>query len=95
MTAPKDQRDDLVGFQSSAAARPLSECIRDALDAYFAVLDGHETAGLYQLVIREVERPLLEAVLAHTNQNQSLAAQMLGMSRGTLRKKLREHDISL
>ena len=95
MTTPKEQPDDLVGIKSSAAARPLSECIRDALDAYFVVLDGHETAGLYQLVIREVERPLLEAVLAHTNQNQSLAAQMLGMSRGTLRKKLREHDISL
>lgn len=74
-------------------SRPLADCVRDAMRDYFAALDGHDVSGLYQMVIREVEKPLLEAVLQHTGNNQSQAAQVLGMNRGTLRKKLREHDL--
>ncbi|NKC15679.1 MAG: Fis family transcriptional regulator [Gammaproteobacteria bacterium] len=73
--------------------KSLCDCVSDAIDAYFAALDGHETAGLYQMVLREVERPLLQRVLAQTSGNQSVAAQILGLSRGTLRKKLKEHGL--
>ena len=74
--------------------KPLCDCVSDAVDAYFAALGGHETTGLYQMVLREVERPLLQRVLAETGGNQSVAAQVLGVSRGTLRKKLREHGLN-
>jgi Fis family transcriptional regulator, factor for inversion stimulation protein len=77
----------------SALQRPLSDCVRDSLEAYFKTLGDHETTGLYQLVLREVEKPLLEAVLQHTDNNQSNAALVLSISRGTLRKKLKEHDL--
>ncbi len=71
----------------------LSDCVRTSLDAYFHALDGHDTTDLYQMVLREVERPMFEAVLEYTKQNQSAAAQVLGISRGTLRKKLRDHGM--
>lgn len=93
MMPPQDGGPE-AAFPQASGVKPLSERVRDALSDYFAALDGHDTAGLYQLVIREVERPLLEAVLQHANQNQSVAAQILGMSRGTLRKKMREHKLS-
>ncbi len=71
----------------------LNECVRTSLSAYFDALDGHDTTDLYQMVLREVERPMFEAVLEHTGHNQSAAAQLLGISRGTLRKKLREYGM--
>ena len=67
---------------------PLRECVRDALNAYFRQLDGHAPADLYKMVIAEVEQPLLETVMQHTQGNQTQAAQALGISRSTLRKKL-------
>ena len=72
---------------------PLRECVKDALVSYFATLDGHDCGGLYELVMREVEAPLLEAALEYVGGNQSKAAQMLGINRGTLRKKLRLHGL--
>jgi Fis family transcriptional regulator len=56
-------------------------------------LDGHEPAHLYQLVLQEVERPLLESVMEYTRGNQSKASIVLGLNRGTLRKKLKQYDI--
>ncbi len=73
---------------------PLRDHAQRALSDYFASLDGHHPARLYDLVIREVEEPLFRAVLVHCDGNQSLAAGMLGINRGTLRKKLREFGLS-
>ena len=73
---------------------PLRKCVRDAIDNYFAQLDGHTCNGLYRLVIGEVEAPLFEAVMLNAEGNQTLAAEMLGISRGTLRKKLKEYGLS-
>jgi Fis family transcriptional regulator len=72
---------------------PLRDCVRDAVDYYFAQLGGYPADGLYQLVLREVEAPLLECVLRHAQGNQSRAAEILGINRGTLRKKLKEYGI--
>ena len=69
---------------------PLREHTERALSDYFASLDGHRPAHLYDLVMREVEEPLFRAVLDHCAGNQSRAATILGINRGTLRKKLRE-----
>ena len=71
----------------------LKEQVRIAVERYFAQLDGETVVGLYAMVIAEVEKPLIEAVLNHTGGNQSKAAQVLGMSRSTLRKKIQQYEI--
>ena len=95
MSADKIKSRD-VGAKSkslSTLERPLNECVRESVDAYFETLGEHEVTGLYQMVLREVEKPLLQAVLEQTAHNQSNAAQVLGMRRGTLRKKLKDHGL--
>lgn len=66
----------------------------EALNTYFANLNGHRPAQLYDLVMREVEEPLFRAVLDYVEGNQSRAAVILGINRGTLRKKLREFGLA-
>ncbi|MFT6625775.1 MAG: Fis family transcriptional regulator [Cycloclasticus sp.] len=73
--------------------RPLCQQVKHALENYFSQLDGHEVVDLHALVISEVEKPLFEAVLNHTKSNQSKAAKILGLSRGTLRKKLASYQL--
>jgi|OpeIllAssembly_1097287.scaffolds.fasta_scaffold2333922_1 Fis family transcriptional regulator len=72
---------------------PLREYVRDAVEHYFAQLGDHPAGGLYELVMREVEAPLLECVLRQTQGNQSRAAELLGINRGTLRKKLKGYGL--
>jgi Fis family transcriptional regulator len=67
---------------------PLRECVRTAVRAYLSNMAGQEVQGLHRLVMDEVERPLIETVLESTNNNQSVTARILGISRSTLRKKL-------
>ncbi len=66
----------------------------EALQSYFETLNGHKPAHLYDLVMREVEEPLFKVVMDHVEGNQSRAAIILGINRGTLRKKLKEFGIS-
>ena len=72
---------------------PLSECVEAALKDYFEQLDGHAAANLYDMLLAEVEAPLFKATLAHTDGNQSRAAEILGLNRGTLRKKLKTYGL--
>lgn len=74
---------------------PLRECVRHALGRYFERLDGHRVQGLYQLVMTEVEEPMLTTVMRYCGGNQTRAAEILGISRGTLRKKLAQHGVSV
>ncbi|WKJ89442.1 helix-turn-helix domain-containing protein [Methylomonas montana] len=71
----------------------LSDHVRDCVEDYFAHLNGHDSSGLYHLVLAEVEKPLLETTLKHCDYNQSKAAIILGLSRSTLRKKLEHYSI--
>lgn len=73
--------------------RPLHRCVESALDAYFDALDGETANGLFDLVMAEVERPMLRCVMRYVAGNQSRAAEVLGLSRGTLRKKLIQHGL--
>jgi Fis family transcriptional regulator, factor for inversion stimulation protein len=73
--------------------RALGNMAEEALQQYFHTLNGHQPEELYDLVIGEVEKPLLRAVLDYTGGNQSQAASILGINRGTLRKKLRRHGL--
>jgi len=79
---------------SAARQVPLRSHTADALSAYFASLNGHRPGRLYELVMREVEEPLFRAVMDYTAGNQVRAASILGINRGTLRKKLREYGLA-
>ncbi len=71
----------------------LGESVRGAVDGYLRNLDGHRLDDLYQLVLAEVEKPMLQAVMEHVGGNQTHAARVLGVSRGTLRKKLQKYAV--
>ncbi len=76
----------------------LNQQIRSSLQKYFSnfeTLDFTHIANLYNLVLSEVEKPLLEMVLEYTNSNQSKAAKVLGVSRNTLRKLINKYTNSL
>ena len=72
----------------------IEECVRTSLESYFKDLRGTEPDGrMYDMMLRVVEKPLLEVVMQHADQNQSRAAEWLGLNRNTLRKKLLEHKL--
>jgi Fis family transcriptional regulator, factor for inversion stimulation protein len=71
----------------------LSHAVKHSIRRYLYELDGTQPNDMYDLVLRQIERPLFEAILEHTKGNQSRAAELLGLNRGTLRKKLRSYDL--
>lgn len=71
----------------------LRNCVRRSLTDFFRNLDGEPVNELYDMVLAEMEIPLLEKVLEHTRGNQTRAAEMLGLNRGTLRKKLKQYGL--
>lgn len=73
--------------------KQIEESVRASLDGYFRDLRGTEPDGLYDMLVRIVEKPLLEVVMQQADQNQSRAALWLGLNRNTLRKKLVEHKL--
>jgi len=95
MTLQASQNDGVLDhFISPQATRePLRDCVREALEHYFQQMSDHDIKGLYQMVIAETEMPLLETVMLQARGNQSKAAQMLGISRSTLRKKLAQYEL--
>ena len=72
----------------------IGDCIRRNLNRYFRDLDGETPHAIYEMVLASVEKPMLEVVMKQADQNQTIAAAMLGISRSTLRRKLAEHQIS-
>ena len=73
--------------------KSLRDYVSEAMQRYFEDLDGQDTKELYDIVMAEVEPPLLEAAMKYTGQNQSKAAALLGLNRGTLRKKLKQYNL--
>jgi len=73
----------------------IADCVKRSLEKYFKDLDGEKPRSVYDMVIRNVERPLLEAILDHAEGNQTIAAEMLGINRNTLRKKMVSLKIKL
>ena len=71
----------------------IEECVRTSLEGFFKDLADTEPAGIYDMMVRVVEKPLLEVVMAHAANNQSRAAQWLGLNRNTLHKKLVDHQL--
>jgi len=85
--------DELLRVDAARTKEPLRECVRDALTHYFRQLDGYDACDLYDLVMSEVEAPLLESVMEYTRGNVTRAATILGINRGTLRKKLKQYNL--
>ena len=71
----------------------MRECVHTTMNAYFRHLDDQPASKLYDMVINEVEGALLVEVMRHARDNQSKASEILGLNRGTLRKKLKQHDL--
>lgn len=91
------QENTVVAINTEAQnneAVSLQESVNQSLQQYITKLDGQTPANLYSLVLAEVEKPLIEMVLKLTNGNQSKAAIILGISRGTLRKKMAIYNLS-
>lgn len=78
---------------TSDQSHTLRDNVERALQNYFAHLDGQPVTDLYQLVLAEVEAPLLESVMSYTKDNQTKASTILGLNRGTLRKKLKQYGM--
>ena len=77
----------------STEKQSLQDCVRENVETYFADLEGTDPANVHDMLMRAVEKPLLEVVMARAPHNQSRAAQWLGLNRNTLRKKLLEHGL--
>ena len=71
----------------------IEEVVRRSLETYLGDLRGTEPDNLHDMMVRVMEKPLLEVVMQHTDHNQSRAAQWLGLNRNTLRKKLLDHKL--
>ena len=71
----------------------LRSCVEKTLQEYFAHLDGAHVNDVYNLVLSEVEAPLFASVMQHVQGNQTRASEMLGLNRGTLRKKLKQYHL--
>lgn len=85
---PKSQDDS-----ASAQTPSLRDSVDIAVNNYFQHLDGQEVTDVYDMVMSEVETPLLEVVMKYTRHNQTKAARVLGLNRGTLRKKLKQYGL--
>ena len=79
--------------KSDARENELSSTVRKVMRQYFKDLDGEKCSGIYDMVVLAVEKPMLEVVMNQAQGNQTRAAQLLGLNRNTLRKKLKQHDL--
>ncbi len=83
----------LVVSQPVSSTMTLRDSVDQALANYFGQLEGVDVKDVYAMVLSEVEAPLLEQTLKFCRNNQTRAAQILGLNRGTLRKKLKQYDL--
>ena len=83
-----------VTSQDKIVQKPLRDVVKTSIKSYLSKLDGEDVSEVYELVLAEVEQPLLDMIMQHTRGNQTRAANMLGINRGTLRKKLKKYGMN-
>lgn len=93
MSCPELSEHGEALLQVRHQTKTLRECVTSALEDYFAQLGDHDPGELFRMVMSEVEQPLLEVVMHRTGGNQTKAAELLGINRSTLRKKLRQYGL--
>ena len=86
-------RKKYEGKGESVRDNELSSTVRKVMRQYFKDLDGERPSGIYDMVVLAVEKPMLEVVMFQAQGNQTRAAQLLGLNRNTLRKKLQQHGL--
>jgi Fis family transcriptional regulator len=92
--APISEPNDTLNVQAVADnPQTLRDSVEVAMRNYFAHLDGQEVTNVHQMVLTEVEAPMLEAVMRYCRDNQTKASKVLGLNRGTLRKKLKQYGL--
>ncbi|MFT4519577.1 MAG: Fis family transcriptional regulator [Halioglobus sp.] len=84
---------DAIADAPSVPEGSLREAVTTAVRHYLDELDGQLSTDVYQMVLTEIEAPLLEEIMTYTRNNQTKASQMLGLNRGTLRKKLKQYKL--
>ena len=86
-------RKKYEGKTEASRENELSTTVRKVMRQYFKDLDGEKASGIYDMVVLAVEKPMLEVVMLQAQGNQTRAAELLGMNRNTLRKKLQQHGM--
>lgn len=90
---PVDNGGSVATAEQATGSQTLRDSVEKSMNNYFAHLDGQDVTDVYQMVLSEVEGPLLETVMTYVKGNQTRAATLLGLNRGTLRKKLKQHGL--
>jgi Fis family transcriptional regulator len=85
-----DGHDRPVG---SAADQPLAQCVASTVRRYLDDLGDHAPGNLHQLLLEQIEKPLLTVVMERVRGNRCRAAELLGINRNTLRKKLQQYGL--
>lgn len=80
-------------YNTPQQEQSLRDVVEKAVTNYFQHLDGQDVSDVYEMVLAEVEAPMLEVVMKYTRHNQTKAANVLGLNRGTLRKKLKQYGL--
>lgn len=87
--ATQDKNEQTLNGQT----KTLRQSVHTSMDEFFAHLDGQPVTNLYEMVLTEIEAPLLDVVMRHVKDNQTKASEILGLNRGTLRKKLKQYNL--
>lgn len=85
--------EDITAIVENLSSITLRQAVKDTLKNYFTNIGGEQPIDFYSILLEEIERPLLEVLINHTHYNQVRMAQILGISRGTLRKKLKQYGM--
>mgnify|MGYP001549835768 CR=1 FL=1 len=93
MQAPADSAGAANDEQLQTSTPNLREAVSASVRQYLSELDGQISTDVYQMVLAEIEAPLLEEIMIYTRNNQTKASIMLGLNRGTLRKKLKQYKL--
>ena len=84
---------NLQNIKNESQSNGLSTTIRHSLSQFLDDLGDENPGNVYELVMQQIEAPLLELIMEHVDGNQSRAAEYLGINRGTLRKKLKTYQL--
>ena len=93
MTTSFTTQANFVPSETQQQETPLRASVAQSVKTYLAEIGNQDISNLYEMLLSEIEEPLFKSLMDFTRHNQSRAAKMLGLSRGTLRKKLKQYGL--